>query len=72
MARTITPVYTRAVCGKTTTRLLGFIAVVKLSDGGEGRGQASRHATVLGTCAAHRDRIPEQFAAQAAARGEVI
>ncbi|MFI5541644.1 hypothetical protein ACIA5H_35215 [Nocardia sp. NPDC051900] len=27
---------------------------------------------MLRTCAAHRDRIPEQFAAQAAARGEVI
>ncbi|MEU1550811.1 hypothetical protein [Nocardia sp. NPDC005745] len=72
MARTITPMYTCAVCGKTTTRLLGFIAVLKLSGDGEGGGQASRHAAVLGTCAAHRDRIPEQFAAQAAVRGEVI
>jgi hypothetical protein len=72
MARTITQVYTCAVCGKTTTRLLGFSAVLKLPDDGEGGGQASRHVAVLGTCAAHRDRIPEQFAAQAAARGEVI
>ena len=71
MARAaITPVHTCAVCGKTTTRLLGFAALVNLTDDDSTR--ASRHTVVLGACAAHRYQVPERFAAQAAAKGEVV
>jgi len=65
----ITPVYSCAVCGKTTTRLQGFAALVNLSDE---QGQlASRYTAVLGGCAAHRAEIPQRFADDAAAKGEV-
>lgn len=72
MARAeITPAYTCAVCGKNTSRLLGFAAVVRLTGPGKASGKISRHTAVLGTCASHRDQIPQRFADQAAAKGEV-
>lgn len=72
MARAaITPVYTCAVCNKPTTRLQGFAALVNLTDDDKGT-RASRHTAVLGACAAHHAQIPERFAADAAAKGEVV
>src|SRR4030088_844950 len=62
--------HTCVVYGQTTSRLLGFAALVNLADA-EGK-RASRHTAVLGTCAAHRDQVPERFAAAAAAKGEVV
>ncbi|MGW5455814.1 hypothetical protein [Nocardia sp. NPDC003979] len=70
--KSITPVYTCEECGKTTTRLLGFVALLKLPGDGDRAAQTSRHTAVLGTCAAHRDRMAARFATLAAASGEVI
>lgn len=72
MARAeMTPAYTCEVCGKNTSRLLGFAAVVRLTGPGASAGKTSRHTAVLGTCAGHRDQIPQRFADQATAKGEV-
>jgi hypothetical protein len=66
----ITPVYTCAVCGKRTNRLLGFAALVNVT--GEQPARASSRIKVLGTCAAHRDQIPGRFAQEVAGLGEVV
>jgi hypothetical protein len=61
------PSYACDVCEKPTSRLLGFLAEIRLPDGETTRIRSS----VRGYCAAHRAAVRERFAADAAVEGTV-
>jgi len=66
-----TPTIGCDVCGKTTSRLMGFAAVItlRLADGTK----ASRfQSSARGFCRAHREEIPARFLADVKAEGEVV
>lgn len=59
------------VCGKPTSRLMGFAAVVSIKDG-DAKPLTRIRSSARGFCLAHRDAIAPRFLADVEAEGEVL
>src|SRR4051794_16230545 len=70
--REVTPTYRCEVCGKVTSRLLGFFAVVSTVNSAEnGSQRTSARSWVAAVCLRHREEISQRFEAEVAAAGHV-